>query len=165
MSKKPRLNRNSVYKNGVIQANKLKKFVPTENSTSFVYRSSYEYLFMIWCENNESVIAWSSEPYSIPYFDLSSNRNRNYWIDFSFVDVNNVCWLVEVKPSSDIKNVKKFKKHLSTISNPEVKKHFCFSHKRDSKNLSKWVAAKNYCKKHNFRFILVDETFLKSKVA
>lgn len=164
MAFKPRLSKKVKYQNGQVEAHKLKKFMVTESSTSFVYRSSYEYLFMLWCEQNEFVVKWYSEPFSIKYFDISSERVRNYWIDFIFIDINDVKYFCEIKPSNDIEKVKKFKHQLSTISNPEAKRKFARIHEREAKNLSKWTAAKEYCNKHELKFVLVDEKFLKSKI-
>lgn len=163
--KKPRLNRNSRYINGQIPANKLKKFVQTETSDSFIYRSSYEFLFMKWCENNDAVVAWSSEPYSITYFDISSSRNREYFIDFSFVDTSKRVFIVEVKDSKDVKKVHVFRKHLSTIEDSLKRKSFAKANSTEAKNLSKWVAAKEYAKKHGYHFVIADEVFLRKKVA
>ena len=39
-----------------------------------IYRSSWERKFCHWCDHNEDVIMWISEPFSIPYFNMLDNN-------------------------------------------------------------------------------------------
>ena len=49
-----------------------------------IYRSSWERKFCHWCDHNEDVIYWISEPFSIPYFSLLDNKWHKYYPDFFF---------------------------------------------------------------------------------
>ena len=47
-----------------------------------IYRSSWERKFCHWCDHNDDVIFWISEPFSIPYFNLLDNKFHKYYPDF-----------------------------------------------------------------------------------
>lgn len=160
---KPTLNKKSKYKNGEIPAAKLTKFVATEKSKSFVYRSSYEYSFMLWCENNGNVKAWSSEPHSIKYFCPVKKKERSYWIDFTVEMTDSTKLFVEIKPEKDKLAVQVFQKMLSTLSTSEAKTNYIQSNKVAANNFAKWQTAIKYCKERNYIFQLVTEKFLKFK--
>lgn len=161
---KPALSKNSRYKNGEIPAYKLKKFVATEASKTFIYRSSYEYAFMIWCENNGNVIHWSSEPFSIPYFCPVKKKQRSYWIDFNSIMNNGVKILVEIKPEKDLQEVKNFQLAYSRLGTSEAKSQYILSHKVAANNYAKWQAAKKYAQATGRLFQVVTEKFLKSYI-
>ena len=49
------------------------KFIPKNaekyrgNISQVIYRSAYELKFMNWCDKNQDVLEWASEPIAIPY--------------------------------------------------------------------------------------------------
>lgn len=159
---KPALSKKSRYKNGEIPASKLKKFIQTELSKTFVYRSSYEYSFMIWCEQSPKVKGWSSEPFSIKYFCPVKKKERSYWIDFTMIMFDNQKVLVEVKPEKDLKSVKLFQVAYSRLTTSEAKTSFIQGNKTSANNFAKWQAAKAFSKANNMIFQVVTEKFLTS---
>ena len=72
-----------------------------------VYRSSWEWSFMRFCDTNESIIEWASEPLRIPYRCPLTNRVTSYVPDFliKYVDKTNRIHveLIEIKPQNLIK--------------------------------------------------------------
>ena len=68
------------------------------------YRSSWEWSFMNFCDNNKSVQKWASEAIQIPYRDPLTGRQTVYVPDFfiQYVDKNSkmIVELIEIKPSS-----------------------------------------------------------------
>ena len=54
------------------------------------YRSSWEFTFMTFCDNNPSIQQWSSESIKIPYRDPLTGKHTVYVPDFliSYIDKN-----------------------------------------------------------------------------
>lgn len=104
-----------------------------------IYRSSYEYRFMLYCERERRIIEWSSEPFAIQYASPSGKAHK-YWIDFVIKYDDDTIWLIEVKPYSQ------------TI--PQNNATF-------KKNAAKWTAAKQYCEsREKYQFSIVTEKTL-----
>ena len=70
------------------------------------YRSSWEYTFCTFCDNNPAVIQWASEAITIPYRNPVSGKNTVYVPDFLVVyeDKNQKkhTELIEIKPSTEV---------------------------------------------------------------
>lgn len=162
MRAKPNLTGGGPWKQGQFDVSNSKKYVITESGDP-VYRSSYEWLFMKWCENTDEVVAWGSEPFSIPYSDPTSSRpkKRNYWIDFTTRMVNGQKWWVEVKPWKQVDSVNKFKRIYESLRTSSAKLKFAIEHKADAINYSKWMFAMEAAKKQNAVFKIVTEKTLK----
>ena len=132
--------KNSRYDQGYFDTYNPKKYV---GRRPIIYRSSWEKLFMSWCENNPQVKEWGSEITAIPYYDYAGGRHT-YYVDFTVLFVNGLTLLVEVKPSKDIPRTL-----LETRMDP-VK----------AKNFKKWKAVKEYCKTQpNTQFFIATEKF------
>ena len=70
--------------------------------TNIVYRSLWERKFMVYCDNNPSVIEWQSEEFCIPYRSPIDNKVHRYFPDF-FIKYKDVSGkikssLIEIKP-------------------------------------------------------------------
>lgn len=115
-----------------------------------VFRSSWERKFMIWLDNNPSVVEWSSESTIIPYISPVDNKYHRYFIDFSVRlkdnSGNEKDYLVEVKPESQAKEPVKGKKRERTFLN-EVLTY--------GVNQAKWEAARIYCEASGKKFIVL----------
>lgn len=120
------------------------KYVGTKVPT---YRSSWEWSFMRFCDNNPSVQKWASEAISIPYRDPLTNRNTIYVPDFfiQYVDKLNRIHteLIEVKPASQqiLERVGKNK----------------YNQAQYIKNQAKWQAANAWCKQQGIKFRILNE--------
>ena len=49
---------------------------------NIVYRSSWEYKFMLWCDQTPSVTEWGSEEIAIPYISPLDGKRHRYYPDF-----------------------------------------------------------------------------------
>ena len=110
------------------------------------YRSSWEFTFMSFCDNNPAVINWVSEGVKIPYFNPVSGKQTVYVPDFIvvYVDANQKqhTELVEVKPSTEttMESARSYRDKLMVAM-----------------NMAKWAAADSWARANNMRFRVVTE--------
>ena len=64
---------------------------------NIIYRSSWEYKFMKWCDVTPTVQEWGSEEIIIPYISPVDGKRHRYFPDF-YVKIQGRKYLVEVKP-------------------------------------------------------------------
>jgi hypothetical protein len=120
------------------------KYVGTNVPT---YRSSWEWSFMNFCDNNASVQKWASEAIQIPYKDPLTNRQTVYVPDFfiQYMDKAGriLTELIEIKPSSQqiLERVGKNK----------------YNQAQFVKNQAKWAAAGLWCKQQGIKFRILNE--------
>lgn len=120
--------------------------------TNIIMRSSWETKFAIWCDNNASVLKWSSETTVIPYICPTDNRPHRYFVDFKvkIKDKNDQIktYLVEVKPDMQTRpptpQQRKTRRYLTEVMTW-------------GKNSAKWEAARRYCKDRGYEFIILTE--------
>ena len=122
------------------------------NASAIFFRSSWEYRFMIWADNNRSVVRWGSEELSIPYInpiktDLQGrNKISRYYPDFIMMTQRPDGMLekiiVEIKPKKE--------SVLTEKSTDRDKMAYVV-------NQAKWAAADAFAKKNNAKFIVVTE--------
>lgn len=117
-----------------------------------ICRSTWEYDLCRFFDLNSKILSWLSEPIGISYFDSSTAKNRKYYPDF-LVKVNNnnktSIFLVEVKPYKQICAPKMTKR--------KNKVKFLNEQKTFQTNVSKWKAAKSFCIKKGWQFIVLTE--------
>lgn len=110
-----------------------------------VFRSSWELVFMKFCDSNDSVLAWSSEPVEIPYFGVDG-RWHKYIPDFliKYRDKRGVMRvdLIEIKPE----NQTVMEKAKGTLNKIEY-----------ANNMAKWEAAKKWCAAQGIGFKVLTE--------
>jgi hypothetical protein len=135
----------------------------TGDVTKIIYRSSWEFKFLEYCDNNEMVTEYASEPVGIPYFNPILKKESTYWIDCYMATRNLedqiVKWLIEIKPN----------KYLTPPEPPTrltEKQTLNYAHhaKAYIVNNSKFKAAREYAAKNNMRFGIITENFLFNKV-
>ena len=111
------------------------------------YRSSWEWAFMNFCDNNPSVMQWASESIQIPYRHPFTGKYTVYVPDFFvvYIDKNGRknAELIEVKPKSQTSIV--------DAGKSTAKK------KQAVINMAKWEAANAYAKQNKIRFRVVSE--------
>ena len=124
------------------------------NTTKYVgkglprYRSSWEWAFMNFCDTNENIMQWASEPVRIPYRHPLTGKMTTYVPDFivTYRGPNNTLRgeLIEIKPKSQavLENVGKNKLNQAQYV----------------RNMAKWQAAQVYCKRMGLRFRVINET-------
>ena len=123
------------------------KYVGTKVPT---YRSSWEWSFMNFCDNNENVQKWASEAIQIPYRDPLTGRQTVYVPDFfiQYMDKNQrvLVELIEIKPASQ-----------TILERVGKSKH---NQMQFIKNQAKWAAAGIWCKQQGIKFRIVNENDL-----
>lgn len=139
--------------------------------TKIVYRSSYEFSFMLWCDHNVNVIEWSSEEVIIPYrsrldelyerkHKLEKQKWHRYFVDF-WIKIRDKSgtetrYLVEVKPHHEtIRPLIEGTNKSKTTIRRQVQTWII--------NQAKWAAAETYCKKRNMKFKIITEKELYGK--
>ena len=114
------------------------------------YRSSWENVFMNFCDTNENVMQWASEPVRISYRHPLTGRMTTYVPDFivTYRGPNNTtrAELTEIKPKSQ-----------SIIEDRQSQRDRAIV----AVNYCKWAAAQAWCKQNGltFRIITEDQIF------
>ena len=113
------------------------------------YRSSWELTMMRLADNHPNVVSCASEPIKIPYINPLTKKQTIYIPDFLFVYADKHGKqhqeIIEVKPAKE-----------SSLSEAKTRGDKL----RYAVNMAKWQAAANYCKKHNLRFRVINESQL-----
>jgi len=124
-----------------------------------IYRSSWERKFCHWCDHNEDIIQWASEPFSIEYFNLLDNKIHRYYPDF-YIRMRKAGtdghiienYAVEVKPKAQLQKPKEPKR--KTVKSMASYK---YSYEQYVKNLCKNDALQKAGLQRNFKVMLVTE--------
>lgn len=125
-----------------------------------IYRSSWEYKFMVYCDKNDDVIQWGSEPMKIKYYNPLTKKNHNYYPDFYMKvrkkDGTEKKYIVEIKPSAQLKKPKQPKRVTEkALSN------YNYAVNQFTKNLFKAEAAKKVAESLGMEYIILTEKTLK----
>ena len=121
-----------------------------------IFKSLLEAKMMFYLDNDPKVVAWWAEPFSIKYLDRSTNRWRNYFIDFvvEMMDgTSKKTYWIETKITGETKKPTGSRNTQALLENT----------KTYVKNLSKWSAAQKIAKKHGAQFLVITEEFFKKK--
>tara|TARA_B100001113_G_scaffold52605_1_gene38610 strand:- start:145 stop:579 length:435 start_codon:yes stop_codon:yes gene_type:complete len=119
---------------------------------NIIYRSSWEKVFMAYCDKNDNIIEWGSEEVIIPYRSPLDNRLHRYFPDF-YVKVKDNSgkpkkYIIEVKPKRQ-------------CTEPKIQKTKNRKYVREvmeyAKNQAKWDAAKDWCKDRMMEFKILTE--------
>ena len=120
--------------------------------TNIIWRSSWEFRFLRWCDTNPSVLEYSSEETVIPYRCGTDGKIHRYFCDFRIkVKASNGdirTYLVEVKP---------YKETLPPKTQGKKTRRYLQESFTYIKNQSKWEAARQYCADRNWHFIIITE--------
>lgn len=136
----------SKYAQGKFQMQNPEKYVGNKMPT---YRSSWEYVFMQFCDNNPSIINWASEAVHINYKNPLTGKNTIYVPDFliTYVDSTGAqkAEVIEVKPKKEttLEGAKNIRDQAAAIL-----------------NMAKWEAARQWCKAHGITFRVVTEDMI-----
>jgi hypothetical protein len=110
------------------------------------YRSSWELVFMQFCDNNDKVIKWASESIQIPYRNPLTGKQTIYVPDFFIVYQQNgkhVAEVVEIKPKSQTMITEKTRSARDRAA--------------IAVNHAKWEQAKIWCKRNSVTFRVINE--------
>jgi len=111
------------------------------------YRSSWEWKFMQFCDNNDSILQWASESISIPYKNPLTRKQTMYVPDFFVLYEdkfgNKRAEIVEIKP-------KKQTLLENKMASARDKAAVIVNH-------AKWAACAAYCKRAGLTFRVINE--------
>ena len=133
----------SKYANGKYTIKNLEKYIGKRAPT---YRSSWEFTFCSFCDNNPAVVNWASEAIQIPYRNPVTGKQTVYVPDFIIVYVDakqkKHTELIEIKPSKEatMESAKSYRDKLMVAI-----------------NMAKWAAADSWARANNMRFRVVTE--------
>ena len=115
-----------------------------------ICRSTWEYSFCRYLDYNINVKKWDSESIVIQYVDpLNPMKKRRYFPDFYIEFINGRKWVVEIKP---------FKETIQpTNRGKKSNKTKIYENKTWKTNTNKWKAAEIYCKRMNYKFVILTE--------
>ena len=148
---------NGEYKSGKYDPKNPDKYIGDIHN--IIYRSSWEYRFCTYCDTNESILKWSSEPVVIPYYNPLDKKDHNYNVDFYIKvlkdDTSEQEWIIEIKPEKQ--TIKPIMEGVMTLAKLK-------SYNRNMQiwitNQAKFRAAKEWADKRGYRFGVIDENFL-----
>ena len=149
--------KDSLYRQGYYQPANPQKYIGDLNK--IIFRSSYEKRFATYCDYNERILAWSSEPIQIPYLNPIDGVIKPYNVDF-YVKIKTENsyseYLVEVKPSRQLNQPN------APIGKITEKRMISYMNAMKSYlvNLAKFKAAKQYAESRGWQFIVVTESML-----
>jgi hypothetical protein len=141
----------SKYAQGKFQLQNPQKYVGNKTPT---YRSSWEFTFMTFCDNNPNVLQWASEAVHINYRNPLTGKNTIYVPDF-LITYNDAAGrlhaeVVEIKPLKEttLEGAKNIRDQAAAIL-----------------NMAKWEAARRWCKAHalTFRVVTENDIFFQGK--
>ena len=132
------------FAQGKFEAKNPGKYVGRRTPT---YRSSWEFAFMKFCDENPSIQAWASEAVKIPFRNPLTGKMTIYVPDF-FIQYKtkkgkNMVELIEVNPDNQV-----------TMESAGKSKH---NQLAVALNMAKWEAARAYCKSKGLSFRVVTE--------
>lgn len=152
-----RVKPNGEYRSGKYEPRNPEKYIGDIHN--IIYRSSWEYRFCTYCDTNESILKWSSEPVSIDYYNPLDKKEHKYNVDF-YIKVlkesgEEQDWIIEIKPENQTK--KPIYEGVNTLSKLK-------SYNRNMQiwitNQAKFKAAKEWAAKRGYKFGVIDENFL-----
>lgn len=113
-----------------------------------LYRSSWEFAFMKFCDESPSIAKWASEAVRIPYRNPLTGRYTIYVPDFfiNYVDKGGQphAEIVEIKPQNQSLK-EKVGKNLNNQASYIL-------------NQAKWEAATAWCRQKGLKFRVINET-------
>lgn len=117
------------------------------NINKIIYRSSWEFDFCRFLDNNPNILEWASEPFAIPYIKPTDKKIHRYYPDFwiKYIDVDKkiIEEVIEVKPIEQTKQ---------PTTRGKKKKTQIYEAITYAVNIAKWKAAQEFCAKYNMNF-------------
>ena len=120
--------------------------------TNVIYRSMWERHVFKWCDENTSVVNWSSEEIVIPYLYEVDKKYHRYFADLKITLENGKTYLIEIKPA----------KELSPPTGDRRTKRYISEGLTFVKNQNKWKAANEYALDRGWEFVIWTEKELES---
>lgn len=140
------------YFQGKFKPKNPKKY--TGDPDNIQYRSGWEFKYMMQLDHDPNVVQWASEEMSVPYISPIDRKPHRYFPDFIVKKRDGKVYMIEIKPNVQTKRPKLIdkprRKQLKEAATYAI-------------NLSKWEAAREYCKKNGMEFVILTERELNLK--
>ena len=117
------------------------------DSSNIICRSLWERRVCKYLDENINISKWGSEEIAIPYYSTTDKKMHKYYPDFIIKSGNDIS-ILEVKPKKQTIPPKKPKKSKKSYINECI---------RYTINQEKWESAKDFCKRRNWKFIILTE--------
>ena len=135
---------------GIFRPRNIKKY--RGDYRNIIYRSSWEKVFMRYCDKNSNILEWGSEETIIPYRSPLDQRIHRYFPDF-YIKVRDNSgklkkYVIEIKPKKQCIEPKAQKRKTKKYIR-EVMEY--------AKNQAKWDAARDYCADRKYEFKILTE--------
>jgi len=147
------MQKNKKYKQGIFRALNIKKY---KGTLPIVYRSSLELTVFRWIDKNPNIVSWGSESVVIPYISPTDSKLHRYFVDINITILEEdkyQKYLIEIKPAAQVIPPKQ-----STKKKPST---LLYENITYSINQAKWEAAREWCSKHNYKFLIFTEKHIK----
>tara|TARA_R110002012_G_C11647515_1_gene611143 strand:+ start:1790 stop:2230 length:441 start_codon:yes stop_codon:yes gene_type:complete len=135
------------WRQGIFVPKNQNKFIGTKAT----YRSGLELKFFRFCDDSPNVLKWGSENVIVPYRSPLDNKMHKYYVDN----------LVVIKEGEEIKKylveIKPYKQTKKPQTKYRKKSHLLYEQRAYITNQAKWHAARDYCKKCGYAFIIITE--------
>ena len=135
---------------GIFRPRNIKKY--RGDYRNIIYRSSWEKVFMRYCDKNSNILEWGSEETIIPYRSPLDGKVHRYFPDFYIKVQENTGkikrYLIEVKPLKQTTKPKKPKRQTKGY----IREAFEYA-----RNQAKWKAAREYCADRMWEFKVITE--------
>jgi hypothetical protein len=120
--------------------------------TNIVYRSSWEFKYMMQLDGDSSIINWQSEELIIPYRSPIDGKMHRYFPDFVIKRKNKEgvveTIVVEIKPANQTKQ---------PTPSKTINKRYITEVQTWGINSAKWKAAQDYCDDRKWKFVILTE--------
>lgn len=124
-----------------------------------IFRSSWEFKFLQWCDLSPTILKYASEPVGIVYYSPLDHRPHRYWVDFYIIvrdkDGGEHKYLVEVKPNKYIVPPPR----PDRMTNKQTA-NYLYAAKQYILNQAKFEAARNFATERGVKFGIITENFL-----
>ena len=148
------------YLNGKYKPTNIVKYIG--DLDSIIFRSSWEFRFCQYCDLNQNIVKWSSEPLSIEYWSPIDKKMHRYHPDYYVKvlqkDGTTKDWILEIKPRNQYALECK-----PVITGKITEKKL----KAYNDKLSVWIinrckfeAAKKFAESIGYQFGTIDESFV-----
>lgn len=148
------MKKNRNYTQGIYQPKNPQKY---KGSIPIIYRSRLELISFRYLDNNPNILTWGSESVVVPYQSPKDGKVHKYFVDLvaSLKDTSGKIkkLLIEVKPEKQTKP--------PTITNRKKQSTMLYEKVTWAVNQAKWDAARQYAKKNDMTFLILNEKHLK----
>jgi hypothetical protein len=127
--------------------------------TKVTYRSLWERKFMVYCDENDSILSWGSEEVVVPYRSPKDNKMHRYFVDFIVEMVRKdgirEVTLIEIKPK---------KQCLEPEKKSKTKRRYLAEVMTYGINQAKWKAASDFAENRGWTFrVMTEDDLFKGK--